>query len=192
MQTTRLVSTPLVLGTFTVLGTVLGTVFVAACGKDAPRPATPTAPTPVAEDGPGPPLCAALGGLIGAARTNFPDMRRQDRPVTVDNAPGFEATVTLPHTVACRILTSEAPYPDAYECDLATVASAADAQAVIARWAPAVAACPQLATWAASEPTELGRTWELETGDNHELVVRLETAGDDHARPTLVVRRNEI
>ena len=137
-------------------------------------------------------MCADLGALIEAARANFPDMRRQDRPVTIENNPGFEATVVLPSTVACRILTSEAPYPDAYECDLAPSESAAKAQGVVERWGAVVAACPQLATWAASAPTELGRKWELETGDDHELVVELFTAGDDRARPTVTVRRNEI
>jgi len=154
--------------------------------------ASPTTPSPVATDGPGPTLCADLGSLIEAARTNFPDMRRQDHPVTIDHQPGFEATVVLPKTVACRILTSEAPYPDAYECDLAPTESAAKAQAVVERWGTAVAACPQLATWAASAPSETGRKWELEGDDNHELVVQVLTDGDDHARPTLTVRRNEI
>ncbi|MCE9577265.1 MAG: hypothetical protein K8W52_29220 [Deltaproteobacteria bacterium] len=165
----------------------------AACHKAASPTTGPTAPTaPVAADGPGATICADLGGLIEAARTNFPDMRRQDHPVTIENNPGFEATVVLPSTVACRILTSEAPYPDAYECDLAPTESAAKAQAVVERWGTVVAACPQLATWAASAPSETGRKWELETGDDHELVVQLFTAGDDHARPTVTVRRNEI
>ncbi len=112
--------------------------------------------------------------------------------MSIDNNPGFEATVTLADTVACRILTSEAPYPDAYECDLAKASSHAQALAVVERWASVVATCPVLATWKAAPPSDLGRSWQIETGDNHELVVRLFTAGDDKARPTLVVRRNEI
>lgn len=168
------------------LGFVLALVMVgttASCGKGSARSTTP---------GPGPTYCADMGTLIEAARKNFPDMRRKDKSVTIENQPGFEATVVLPSTVACRILTSEQPYPDAYECDLAPVESQVKAKAVIDRWAPIVAACPQLGTWQAKPATDLGRSWELETDDNHLLRVVLFTAGDDKARPTLTIRSDEI
>ena len=60
------------------------------------------------------------------------------------------------------------------------------------RWGTAVAACPQLATWHATTGAGGDRSWELETEDNHQLVVRVAAEGDDHARPVLVVRLNEI
>jgi len=70
--------------------------------------------------------------------------------------------------------------------------SPAQAKAVVDRWAAVVAACPQLATWHAREPSDLGRAWELDTGDDHELWVELLAAGADKARPTLTIRLNEI
>jgi hypothetical protein len=173
------------------------TAPTASAASKAPTPpaattAAPTTASTTASPGLSPTLCADLGTLIEAARKNFPGLRRQDRPVSIEHQPGFESTVVLAGATACRILTSEKPYPDAYECDLAKIESHAQAKAVIDRWASVVATCPVLATWKASKPDDLGRSWELETGDDHELVVRLFTAGDDKARPTLVVRRNEI
>src|SRR4051812_30326146 len=123
---------------------VLGISAACTPGQEPPKspaspasPATPaTPPTPASaasstampatpSSGPSPTLCADLSMLVDAARKNFPGLRRQDRPVKIENDPGFEATFVLPGATACRILTSEAPYPDAYECDLAQVASRA-------------------------------------------------------------------
>lgn len=155
--------------------------------------ATPaTVPDSTTAGGPGATFCDDMGGLIEAARKNFPDMRKKDKPLPSKVEPGFESTVVLANTVGCRILTSEAPYPDAYQCDLAKVGSRAEAKAVLDRWAPLVGACPQLAKWKATTPNEFGRRWELETGDNHQLEVQLITTGDDNTRPTLVIRLNEI
>ncbi len=179
-----------------VVPTVLpSTASPTAAPIAAPTVGSTAAPPPISAATPGLPgatLCADLNTLVEAARKNFPDLRRKDRPVSIEHTPGFEATFVLPNTTACRILTSEAPYPDAYECDLAKVTSHAQAREVIERWATVVATCPVVARWKATPPDDMGRSWAIETGDNHELVVRLFTAGDDKARPTLVVRRNEI
>ncbi|MEO7328770.1 MAG: hypothetical protein ABI193_09350 [Minicystis sp.] len=158
----------------------------------AVKPSATAAAVTTATGSPGATLCADLGTLVESARKNFPGLRRQDRPVSIDHNPGFEATVVLANTVACRILTSETPYPDVYECDLERATSHAQAKVVLERWASVVATCPVLSTWRATPPNDLGRSWQIETGDDHELMVQLFTAGDDKARPTLVVRRNEI
>jgi len=141
---------------------------------------------------PGPTLCADLAALVEGARSNFPGLRRQDRPVVVDNVPGFEAAMTLANTAGCRILTSSAPYPDAYECDLAPATSQPTARVIVERWAAVVGACPAVASWTARAPTDAGYAWELELEDNHQLVVTVVTTGEADARPTIVVRMNEI
>jgi hypothetical protein len=173
----------------------LVTAVTAGCGKSAHHPTTPVddGDKPGGPGAPGATMCVDLGTVIDAAREDFPDYRLQDKPVTVENNPGFESSFVMPGTLACRILTSEEPYPDAYECDLAAAGSLDASRAVIDRWAAAVGACPQLEGWHANDPTELGRGWELETGDDHELAVQLFLAGPpDHPTPTLIVRRNEI
>ncbi|HVV87609.1 MAG TPA: hypothetical protein VHE35_31425 [Kofleriaceae bacterium] len=137
-------------------------------------------------------MCAELEPLIASARDNFPDLRNKDKPVTVENNPGFEATIQVANTTACHILTSEPPYPDAYECDLVVGAPGTDAKPVVDRWTAAIAACPQLASWNADEPTQLGRVWELELPDNHELAVSVEVEREDASHAVLSVRKNEI
>lgn len=174
-----------------ILLTLVALASTAACGTATAPGAAPHA-TESVEAAPGPTLCADLGTLIAAARANFPDLRREDRPIEVDHEPGFEAKFVLPGAAACRILTSPSPYPDAYACDLASTASRAQAKTVVERWAAVVATCPQVAGWIAKPATEQGRIWEYETDDNHLLAVQVVTAGDDGARPTLVVRHDEI
>lgn len=173
---------------------VLGLVAACASERSAVRDTPPSEPE-AESSGPGPTLCADLATLVDAARQNFPGLRREDRPVTVDHAPGFEATFQLANTIGCRILTSEAPYPDVYECDLAPLASHASHEAareMVWRWGAVVSACPVVASWRALPSTKQGYGWELEIEGNHELAVRVITTGADDARPTLVVRMNEI
>lgn len=190
---------------------ILVTGLLAACNTEPAVPVTPdptsgpTSQPTTAESaipasrggeptitGPHETLCGDLEKLIEAARKNFPDMRKKDHPVKSDGTPGFEATFVIAGSTACRILTSEAPYPDAYECDLTSMKPDEKAASVIERWAPAVEKCPSVSKWKASKLGETGRAWSMETNDNHELSVQLVTAGDDRSRPTLVVRLNEI
>lgn len=170
---------------------VLGILSACATEQNAVREA-PLGEPAGATSGPGPNVCAELATLVSAARQNFPGLRRDDRPVTVDHSPGFEATIQLANTVACRILTSEVPYPDAYECDLAPATSQAAAREMVRRWGAIVATCPVVAEWRALPPTERAYGWELEIEGNHELAVQVLTAGDDDMRPTIVVRMDEI
>lgn len=195
------------------VGLLLITGAGAACNNE---PAVPVSPGPTAEAtsgpatkasatpatsqgepgspplaGPGAKLCGDLEALVKAAHQNFSTLRKKDRPVTVAGTAGFEATYVAEGATACRVLTSEPPYPDVYECDLAHEKSDT-AQAVIGRWATAVAKCPSIQGWKPIDLGEVGRAWSIETNDDHELNVSLIAADDDRSRPTLVVRRNEI
>ncbi len=151
---------------------LLGWVTVAiaaACGGDKPKPVTPADPAPAAES----PVCAEIGTLLEAARASF------------------DPSTVVTGAVACRVIPGEAPYPDAFECELAAPESEAKAQEVLDRWAADLATCPQLSTYKAST-NSLGQAWVLELEDNHTLEVQLSTSNEANTLPTLTVRMNEI
>lgn len=150
---------------------------------------TATPPTPAEPATPA--LCEGIGSMIEAARVNYPDIRKMDKPVEIDHVAGFEATFVFPDTTGCRILTSEPPYPDAYECDLSLGDPPKSAKVVVDRWVAMVEKCPQIASWP-RHAYGAGVAWEIETNDNHMLNVHVLPVGDDETRPTLGIRLNEI
>lgn len=159
------------LGSLTVTLTV---VAVAACGGDRPAPAAPAGPTSVAPaEEPVPrapsPACAGIGTVLEGARTSF------------------DPSMTVAGATTCYILPGNAPFPAAFECELAEPETEAKAQRVLDRWAADLATCPQLSAYRA-EINPLGQAWMLELDDARTIEVQLSTGNEANTLPTLTVR----